>query len=115
MSHQLCILLLSIAFGMGFAALAYKDLAYANGWKIGEFYDGDASFIKILGFVAMISSAPLGWYVAGSWLGLIAVIIFGFMIGFFTTYAFRENAQLIIAILLPISWIILLLFCPFFS
>ena len=80
MTLTMDLFLLVATFAVGMGTVAYRSRARMSGWPVGGLYTSDAGILQVLGFIAWIGAAYLGFSYLGLWSGVI-VVLGGFVLG----------------------------------
>lgn len=102
------VIILTIAFGSAFVLIGYEHHARMNGWPVGQWLSGDASFLKILSVITMLLSLILA-FMRIAWWGPIFIFILGFIFGFASTQLLKYNVQFIAVFGTVIGWLLSIL------
>ena len=101
--------ILAITFGSAFILIGYEEEAINKGWPVGMWLSGDASWLKVLAFLAMIGTLGLSFYIYFWWSPVI-VFGLGFLFGFIATQLLKQNVQFIAVLGTVVGWVICLIY-----
>lgn len=74
--------------------IAYSGYAMPRGWRIGELYAADFSWLQGIAYLAILGSLVFG-YLAAGWLGPIVVLVLGNVLTRALLPIAKESSQII--------------------
>jgi hypothetical protein len=99
--------ILIIAFGSSFLIMGYEQHARMRGWPVGAWLSGDAPPLKFFGFLTMLLSLGVSFYVY-PWWSPITVLILGVSFGFIASELLRQWVQFLAIFGSILGWILCL-------
>ena len=97
-------IILTAIFALGLDTISYKYYAISAYWPVGEILNKDDSWLRTLGFFAILSTPAIAFYL-GSWWHALILIIVGFLTGFALMMILKSKVQLLIILGLPLLWV----------
>lgn len=101
------LLFLFTLFTASLIIIAYNRFAWQKGWPVGKIFDSDASLIKYIAMLSILTSFIAAFFFATWYYVLIAVLLSWFL-GTTITALFRSATQIIAIVLWIISYLFLL-------
>ena len=98
-------IILTAIFALGLDAISYKYYATSAYWPVGEILDKDGSWLHALGFLALLATPGIAFYL-GPWWHALILIIAGFLTGFVLMMMLKSKIQPLIILGLPLSWVL---------
>ena len=97
-------IILTAIFALGIDAISYKHYAISAYWPVGEILNKDGSWLKSIGFLAILYAPGMALYL-GSWWHPLILIIVGFLTGFLLMMMLKSKVQPLIILGLPLLWV----------
>ncbi len=102
-------IILAITFGCGFIIVGYEVEARRNGWSIGQWMSGDASFMKIFAFITMVTSLGISFSLYEWWTPFV-VFFAGFIFGFIASQILKSLVQVLAVVGAIVGWVLCLVY-----